>query len=224
MKATDLDTRDERLQACVELNLILGLQACVELNLIKRIDGCSKLFKNLEQVVLEYPDVFAGLGQYPKTHTIILKEDAIPHVQVAKRVPQALYSRLKNKLKDLEQQGIIQKIDKPTDWLHPLVIVEKPNKDLRLCLNPKYLIRIDQQSADYCTFGTPFGRNLTRQDVEFIWTTEHDNALKQVKHLLTNAPVLSFFNPTEQIEIETDASKDGLGACLLQNVDESTKL
>lgn len=371
---------------------LLGLQACVELNLIKRIDGCSKLFKNLEQVVLEYPDVFAGLGQYPKTHTIILKEDAIPHVQVAKRVPQALYSRLKDKLKDLEQQGIIQKIDKPTDWLHPLVIVEKPNKDLRLCLNPKYLnnaikrehftiptadeiasklhnkayfsvldmkdgyfqIRIDQQSADYCTFGTPFGRyqflrlpfgissapevfqkinyeifgdidgvqvyfddliisgttelehdmnirkvldravkynikfnkskvqfksqkvkfmgqyfssrgiepsqthikaivdmpkpqcksdvlrllgmakflgkhipnmskitsplrNLTRQDVEFIWTTEHDNALKQVKHLLTNAPVLSFFNPTEQIEIETDASKDGLGACLLQN-------
>ncbi|KAK9753387.1 RNase H-like domain found in reverse transcriptase [Popillia japonica] len=60
-------------------------------------------------------------------------------------------------------------------------------------------------------------RNLTRQDVEFIWTTEHDNALKQVKHLLTNAPILSFFNPTEQIEIETDASKDGLGACLLQN-------
>lgn len=35
--------------------------------------------------------------------------------------------------------------------------------------------------------------------------------------MLTHAPVLSFFNPRLPVEIETDASKGGLGACLLQN-------
>lgn len=31
-----------------------------------------------------------------------------------------------------------------------------------------------------------------------------------------NSPVLTYFNSEKLIEIETDASKDGLGACLLQ--------
>lgn len=46
---------------------------------------------------------------------------------------------------------------------------------------------------------------------------EHDESLAQLKHLLTRAPVLIFFDPSAPIEIETDSSKDGMGSCLLQN-------
>lgn len=60
-------------------------------------------------------------------------------------------------------------------------------------------------------------RNLTRLDVVWSWTGKHTESLNQLKHLLTHSPVLSFFNPSLPIEIETDASCDGLGACLLQN-------
>lgn len=35
--------------------------------------------------------------------------------------------------------GIIKKCTEPTEWVHRLVIVEKPNKKLGLCLNPKNL-------------------------------------------------------------------------------------
>ncbi|XP_031335047.1 uncharacterized protein K02A2.6-like [Photinus pyralis] len=309
-----------------------------------------------------------------------------------RRIPQALYSRVKEKLVQLEKDGIITKQDKPTEWLNPLVIVEKSNGDLRLCLDPKYLneaisrehfliptveeiasklskksyftvldmkdgyfqVRITDESSEYCSFGTPFGRyrflrlpfgiksapevfqkknyevfgdidgvgiyfddliitgtteqehdeklrlvlerakkfnikfnrnkiqfksrqvkfmgqlftekgiercesyvraihemskpqqrndvlrflgmakylgkfipnlskisaplrQLTRTDVEWIWTDEHDKALTQIKHLLANAPVLAFFDSSLGVVIETDASKDGLDACLLQN-------
>lgn len=34
---------------------------------------------------------------------------------------------------------------------------------------------------------------------------------------MTKAPVLSFFDPSTPIEIENDASKDGLGSCMSQN-------
>lgn len=37
--------------------------------------------------------------------------------------------------KILEVQGIIRKVDKPTEWVHPLVIIEQNYGDLHLCLN-----------------------------------------------------------------------------------------
>ena len=87
-------------------------------------------------------------------------------------------------------------MEKPTDWVNALVIVSKPNGDLRICLDPRPLnkaikrqhhrlptaeeilsemagaqyfskmdassgywqVKVDDESADLLTFGTPFGR------------------------------------------------------------------
>ena len=37
--------------------------------------------------------------------------------------------------------GVIEKVDKPTDWVNSIVIVENSNGDIRLCLDPKDLNR-----------------------------------------------------------------------------------
>lgn len=60
-------------------------------------------------------------------------------------------------------------------------------------------------------------RRLARPDVDFIWTDEQENALKEIKRLVTDAPVLAYFDHTLELEIQCDASKSGLGAALLQN-------
>lgn len=36
-------------------------------------------------------------------------------------------------------KGIIRKIEEPTEWVNSLVIVEKKNGDLRLCIDPRHL-------------------------------------------------------------------------------------
>ena len=36
-------------------------------------------------------------------------------------------------LKKMERQGIIRKVDEPTDWCAGMVIVPKPNGSLRIC-------------------------------------------------------------------------------------------
>ena len=39
----------------------------------------------------------------------------------------------------MEKHKVIQKVNKPTDWVHNLVIVEKKDGSLRLCLDPREL-------------------------------------------------------------------------------------
>ena len=39
----------------------------------------------------------------------------------------------------MERQGIIARVTRPTDWVKSLVIREKENGRLRLCLDPKDL-------------------------------------------------------------------------------------
>ena len=60
-------------------------------------------------------------------------------------------------------------------------------------------------------------RVLTRDDVVWNWTPACDRAFETVQKLVTEAPVLAFYDPAEQLTIQCDASQSGLGAVLLQN-------
>ena len=60
-------------------------------------------------------------------------------------------------------------------------------------------------------------RKLTKQDVKWQWSDKESKALNKTKELLTKEPVLRYYDPKEQLEIQCDASDTGLGAVLLQN-------
>ena len=48
-------------------------------------------------------------------------------------------TEVKKALSDMENDGVIRNVDEPTDWENPMVIVGKPNKKLRICLDPRNL-------------------------------------------------------------------------------------
>ena len=60
-------------------------------------------------------------------------------------------------------------------------------------------------------------RKLIQKDVIFEWTPAHDAALTAIKDKISRAPTLAYFNATENITIQCDASMKGLGAVLMQN-------
>ncbi|KAL1447311.1 hypothetical protein WDU94_000006 [Cyamophila willieti] len=58
-------------------------------------------------------------------------------------------------------------------------------------------------------------RELSKDKSEWIWSDCHDKSFEKLKVLICSSPVLRYYDDTKQLTIETDASKDGLGSCLL---------
>lgn len=88
---------------------------------------------------MQNKDVFDGLGNIPGLCNIELQENAKPVVQCPRKIPFSLHDTLKKTLDSLAEKNIIEKVNYPTDWVNSLMIAEKPNKSLRLCIDPKPL-------------------------------------------------------------------------------------
>ena len=72
----------------------------------------------------------------------MLKEKSIPVIHQARRVPHSLHDKLKHSLDANLKSGVLKKFDELTDWVHNLVIVQKKNGTLRLCLDPRDLNKV----------------------------------------------------------------------------------
>ena len=57
---------------------------------------------------------------------------------------------------------------------------------------------------------------LTKQNTVWAWESEQHQAFEKIKSALTTLPVLTYFDKNKEHIIQTDASKMGLGAILLQ--------
>ena len=76
-------------------------------------------------------------------------------------------------------------------------------KDLRKWLGlANYL---HNYSANYADMAKPLS-DLLKKDVEWCWTSTHNDALKAVKESLLHAPVLALLDPERPFSVVCDAS------------------
>lgn len=59
-------------------------------------------------------------------------------------------------------------------------------------------------------------RKLTIRDTVWSWHEIHDQAVEEIKRLVTSEPVLSYYDPGNELTLQCDASETGLGAAILQ--------
>ncbi|UYV63431.1 K02A2.6-like [Cordylochernes scorpioides] len=124
---------------------ILGLAACKKLELILKVESLeqdhtrTKMDASPTKIIESYRDVFDEIGTLPGEHSVILRENAQPRIQLARRIPFALKKPVEMELKSMEEQKIISKVDQPAEWAHPMVIIKKPNGKVRICMDPREL-------------------------------------------------------------------------------------
>ncbi|XP_035700303.1 uncharacterized protein K02A2.6-like [Branchiostoma floridae] len=76
-----------------------------------------------------------------------------------------------------------------------------------------YLAKFLPKLSDICE---PL-RKLTVKDSEFVWLDAHEKILETLKKMVSTAPVLKYYDKTEELTLQTDASSTGLGAAIMQN-------
>lgn len=396
---TNLQCNSHKVKVCLPFYItghssipILGKEACEKMQLLQKVETITtKHPTSKDELIAQHPTVFQGLGQFPGEHHIHVDSKIVPVIHGCRKIPLAVMSKLKSTLDQLLQADVIAPVTQPTPWVNSLVVTEKKNGSLRVCLDPRDLnravlrqhfsipttedvlcklsgkkifsifdekdgywqVKLDTESSLLCTFNTPWGRyrfkrlpfgvksasevfqqynnevfgdingvhivaddmivaaatekehdeivatiierakqynvkfnpdkiqykvnevhfmghvitphgvkaddskiqailcmpaptdrqglqrllgmirylapyipgeasltaplrQLLRKDITFQWQAEHDAALTALKTALTNTPVLRYYNPEIKLTIQTDASKDGLGSCLLQ--------
>lgn len=59
-------------------------------------------------------------------------------------------------------------------------------------------------------------RELDKKEHCWHWNSCHEQAFEKIKSMICQSPVLKYFDHTQQITLQCDASQGGLGAALLQ--------
>ena len=83
-----------------------------------------------------YPQAFTGLGKLTNYELKLNIDESVTHVaQPIRRIPFSRREKVVQKLKELENVDVIEKVDDPTQWVNPPVTEEKPNGEVRVCLD-----------------------------------------------------------------------------------------
>ena len=110
------------------------------------------------------------------------------------------------------------------DGLHPdpmkiSVIKDMPSPENRSELETwfgmvNYLVRFCRRLSEVTN---PL-RELLGLSLEFHWGKPQEEAFNKVKEIITQEPghVLSYYDPAKSLILQTDSSRSGLGATLLQ--------
>ena len=116
---------------------IIGLETSIKLNLIKRI--CHVVNQQIPVYLEKFSSCFGKIGKLKYPHHIVIDKNIKPVINPPRRLPIALKERLHEELRRMTEMGIIKPINEPTNWVSSLVIVEKSNGKLRICLDPRNL-------------------------------------------------------------------------------------
>ncbi|PIK38375.1 hypothetical protein BSL78_24788 [Apostichopus japonicus] len=174
------NTKLEFIIADVNAQPLLGATTSESLGLIQRIASVEKEHDvSYESLLLDTQEIFTALGCIPGVQTMEVEGDAKPVIHAPRKIPIALRDKVKQELDRMVSiDVIISKVDYPTSWVNSMVVVQKTNGTLRICLDPRDLNQYVKRAKDRkltlnkakCQFGLSkikyLGHVLTAEGVQ----------------------------------------------------------
>ena len=112
---------------------LLGMPAIRALHLIPEVNAITEE----QDWVRKFPDLFQGLGTLGEEYTIHLRENATPFaLSTPRNVPLPLREKVKKELEQMEQLGVVRKVQEHTPWCAAMVVVPKSSgKEVHICVD-----------------------------------------------------------------------------------------
>ncbi|XP_049272437.1 uncharacterized protein LOC125758830 [Rhipicephalus sanguineus] len=120
---------------------LLGFPAIQALGVCTFVDEVERTSQPTGDFCLD-PSLFRGLGTLPEAYTIRLQPSSSFSLSVPRRIPLPLRDVVKTELDKLEAEGVIRRVDTPTDWCAGLVVVPKVSGGYRLCVDLTRLSKV----------------------------------------------------------------------------------
>ena len=117
---------------------VLGLPTCQNLGLVKRVLKVEHN-ESYNNVLVRYKNVFEGLGCLSQSCKLVLKPNARPVIDPPRKLPFKLHKKVKEELGRMEHDGVIEKVNEPSEWVNSMVVTVKKSGSLRICLDPRNL-------------------------------------------------------------------------------------
>ena len=118
---------------------LLSWKMSRDLNLLQTVQQINEVPRpKPAQLVAEYDELFHGLGKLRNYQIKLHVDQTVPPVaQPHRRIPFHVREHLKEQLKRDEELGVIERIEGPTPWVSPIVVVPKPKSPgkVRVCVD-----------------------------------------------------------------------------------------
>ena len=101
----------------------------------------NEYYKTLDPKLPSYlnEDYFAETGCLDNGHHIVIDDSVPPTINLPWRIPITLKEKVNNELQQMLKMNIITPIEVQTDWENSMIAIEKPNGNLRICIDPRNL-------------------------------------------------------------------------------------
>ena len=116
---------------------LLGRPALTALGLVVRPTQVHAVSPDLEQEVkAAFPHLFIGIGKLEGEYHIQLKPDSQPFaLTTPRRVALPLLGKVKTELGRMLEEGVIARVEEPTEWCAGMVVIPKAHDAVRICVD-----------------------------------------------------------------------------------------
>ena len=99
----------------------------------------------------------------------------------------------------MQRLDIVEPVSEPTDWVNHLITVDKPNGELGICLDPKYLSQAIR--GQHCKLPPAEERFSEMHNAEFFTKLDVGNGYWQIKVDEESSELLTFWHPLADFDL-----------------------
>ncbi|XP_072170543.1 uncharacterized protein [Diadema setosum] len=118
--------------------VIMGLQSSMAFNLITLHCPINDVpIEDVNTLLNAFPDQFDTIGNFQGEQHLKTDPNVPSRRDAPRKMPIALKDCVRQELNRMEAQGVIKKMEEPTEWVNSITYATKKDGSIRICLDPR---------------------------------------------------------------------------------------